>query len=154
MSRHSVGETNIGVAEGLDRIEEQDQYAPTVSSLLKEYTDRLRQMQSEAALVLQRMQETAGLPNPPHPDAEWLLATKSLQNLDRSFRRIEAGLRQLSREVSQRLEHGKLNEAVRIEWTVRLADLEASLAHTRDDFSSKQAYLAKINPSNARAAVR
>ena len=140
--------------EGLDHLDEQDQYVPTVSRLLREYPDRLHQMQSEAASVVQRMHETAGLPNPSHRDAEWLLATRSLHNLGQGFRRIEAGLSQLSREVSQRLEHGRLNEAVRIDWVVRLADLEASLAQTRDDFSSKEMYLAQINPSNSVTSVR
>ena len=97
------------------------QFAARVIPLLREYLAKFHSVADQA----QRIREiTAKARLDPEKKRILHLKHDLLQQL---FVRINPPATELAREVSQKIEHGRLDELDRVELTLRLAEFEAAL---------------------------
>lgn len=97
------------------------QFTARVIPLLKEYLEKFRSISDEA----QRIREGAAEQG---IDVEKKrLMRLNHEFLQQLFSRIRPAATQLAREVSQKIEHGNLDELDRVELMLRLAEFEAIL---------------------------
>jgi TATA-binding protein-associated factor Taf7 len=87
---------------------------PNLVELIKEYVDRLQALMERAEKAHSAQRESK-------------LAREELFLLQKHYRRLAPAIKDLSRYVSQLIEHGSVDELVRLELQLRLADLEHGL---------------------------
>jgi hypothetical protein len=105
------------------------QYAARVIPLLKEYLEKFRSISEEA----QKIRESAAEKSIDKEKKRILRLNHDL--LQQLFTRINPPATQLAREVSQKIEHGNLDELDRVELMLRLAEFEASLLSLKRVFA-------------------
>ncbi len=100
------------------------EYVARAVPLLREYTEKFRQMTAEANRLRTAVQTTtdSGHHRTPSRDAQ-----RSLLALARYHDTVSRPARALAQNVSQWLEHGQLDEFDRIETKLRLAEFEAAM---------------------------
>lgn len=91
--------------------------ADRLVDLLKEYTDRLNALSLEAEKTFQ-LRKTGPT----------RLADTKIDLVERHVQVLAPAIEDLSRHVSQMIEHGNLDDVTRLEYRLRLADLEHALA--------------------------
>ncbi|HWG45595.1 MAG TPA: hypothetical protein VN688_22720 [Gemmataceae bacterium] len=97
------------------------QFVAAVIPLLKEYLEKLRSIAEEA----QRIREVFAKERLDKEKKRILTLKYDL--LTQLFKRLSPPATQLAQEVSQRIEHGKLDELDRVELMLRLAEYEHAL---------------------------
>lgn len=97
------------------------QYVARVIPLLKEYLEKFRSISEEVKKIREVVAEK-GIDK----EKQRILRLNH-ELLQQLVKRISPPATQLAREVSQKIERGKLDELDRVELTLRLAEYEAGL---------------------------
>ena len=97
------------------------QYAARVTPLLKEYLEKFRSIAEEAKRSREEITKVE------FNAEQKRLVRLNYEALTQLYQRIRPPATELAREVSQRIEHGRLDELDRVELMLRLAEFEASL---------------------------
>jgi chromosome segregation ATPase len=121
-------------------LEESKRLGETANRLFSGFNKKLAAMRSEALDLHQRIEAYSPEEG---PSSAWKRPTNSkeqelnrlvrhYQTVYRQFESLEPALSKFARQISQRLEHTDIDETVRIELEVRLADFENEIRTTRD----------------------
>jgi hypothetical protein len=98
-----------------------ESFADRAIPLLKEYGEKLAAMSAEARAL--------PTPTPSMPPRDQQIRMIEHQDLRLKLQKIRPAAQSLARHVSQRVEHGSLEELEKLELTLRLAEFEYALLH-------------------------
>lgn len=105
------------------------QFAARAIPLLKEYLEKFRAIAEEAKSIREVITKAK------FNAEEKQLVHLNYDVLTQLYQRIRPPATQLAREVSQKIEHGNLEELDRVELMLRLAEFEASLLSVQRVFA-------------------
>jgi hypothetical protein len=101
-----------------DLPEDAVQFASTAKKLLVEYTEKLEELRKDLISIHDKKIDTK---------EEWSYWASYYDSRVNFFHQFQHQLHTLARAASQRIQHGKLSDAARLELEIRSGELEAKL---------------------------